>query len=64
MDDICEKIFLYLDIQSLLNAELVSKLWKNAIQKRNTWKKTLRKKVSLHQPINIVLAISYSDGDI
>ena len=39
MDDICEQMFSYMDIITLSNAELVSKVWKNAIRKGNVWKK-------------------------
>ena len=32
MDVVCAKIFSYMDMKSLMNAELVSKAWKSAIQ--------------------------------
>lgn len=46
MDDCWEKIFQYLDVPDLANAELVSSLWRHIIHQRHIWDKLARQKVS------------------
>jgi hypothetical protein len=48
LNDVLEKIFKYLDAESLLNAELTCKAWKAAasvVNQKKLWKLLLKKKV-------------------